>query len=378
MSIPNSIKTIYFLSSKEIKGLFSDYILLALILYSFTFGVYLPTVGWIVDVTNIPVGFIDHDHSELSNKIRDAIRPPFFRVSDISDSRKAYDSLVGGQYLLVVDIPYNLQNDILSARSPNVQLLVDGTAMIQGGLGAVYLDNIFRNTTLEFFQYRGFDQTTPIQVVQHYMYNPNINTSWFISVMQIVVNSTVLSMIVSGASIIREKERGTLEHLLVMPINNLEIVASKIIANGSVIILSSLVSLYIIAYVWLGVPLYGSTILYLFYFFSSIIYIICITSLGLLLATFSPNMSQFALLSLPAYTFAYLLSGAATPVESMPNLIQYATGLLPTTLFVSITITILLQGSEYTEIFAKLFLIAAEGLTFIYLTLIRFRKMMVV
>ena len=263
--------------------------------------------------------------------------------------------------------------DVLARRAPAIQLTVDATAMTQAGLGVVYLNQIFLKELLDFFHQQGIDDRLPALPVMHVLFNPNNQSAWFTSVMQIVTNVTVLAIILVGAAVIREREHGTIEHLLVMPVRPSEIAMAKILANGGVIVLAVALSLALVVHGWLGVPLAGSLGLFMA---GTALYLFAVTALGILLATVASSMPQFGLLAAPVYVVLYLLSGAATPVESMPWWLQDVVQLSPTTQFVKLTQAVLYRGAGLSIVWPQLLAVAACGAAFLVMALSRFRSML--
>ena len=245
--------------------------------------------------------------------------------------------------------------------------------MTQAGLGVLYLNEIFLQELLEFFHQRGLESMLPSQASIHLLFNPNNQSHWFTSVMLIVTNVTVLSIILVGAAVIREREHGTIEHLLVMPIRPSEIAMGKILANGGVIFFASLLALWLVIHKALQVPLNGSIPLFAL---GTALYLFAVTSLGVLLATAAASMPQFGLLAAPVYVVLYLLSGAATPVESMPIAIQDFVQISPTTQFVKLTQAVLYRGAGIDVVWPQLLSVAVAGAIFLALALHRFRSML--
>jgi ABC-2 type transport system permease protein len=367
------LKNVARLARKELFSLLRDPTLMALIAFAFTLAVYSVAKGIKAEVSNASVAIVDADHSDLSRQLRAAILPPYFKAPVDVDRRDVDAALDRGAYIFAVEIPPGFEADVLAGRAPAVQVLVDATAMTQAGLGTAYLEDIFTRETLAFLHARGIESTLPANAVVRVLFNPDMESYWFTSAMQIVVNITVLSIILVGAAVIREREHGTIEHLLVMPVRASEIAAAKILANGFVIFAVSLISLALVVHVWLGVPLQGSIALFAL---STALYLFSVTALGMWLATLAPSMPQFGLLAVPTYAVAYLLSGAATPVQSMPEAMQPVVKLLPTTQFVSLTQAILFRGAGLDIVWPQLAGVTAAGALFLLLALTRFRSML--
>jgi ABC-2 type transport system permease protein len=361
------------LSMKELRSLFGDVPLMALIIFAFTIAIYSTAKGVKAEVANASVGIIDSDQSALSRRLRDAIRAPYFKTPQDITHQEAGPALDRSDLIFVIDIPPRFEADVLAGRSPAIQVIVDATAMTQAGLGVVYLNEIFMKELLDFFHQQGIETILPAPPVMRLLFNPNNQSHWFTSIMQIVTNVTVLAIILVGAAVIREREHGTIEHLLVMPVRPSEIAMAKILANGGVILLAVTMSLWFVVHLWLGVPLAGSVPLFLC---GTALYLFAVTALGILLATTASSMPQFGLLAAPVYVVLYLLSGAATPVESMPELIQSIVQISPTTQFVKFTQAELYRGAGLDIVLRQLLAVAAAGAVFLFIALTRFRSML--
>lgn len=367
------IINVWRLSRKELISLMKDVTLVVLIIFAFTVAVKVVADGIKAEVSNASVAMVDDDHSELSRRLRSAILPPFFKEPVYIDRSRVRQAMDNGDYIFVIQIPPDFESDVLAGRSPSIQLLVDATAMTQAGLGASYFQQIFAGEIIDYLHARGLVAQVPIRVVSRSVFNPNAQSAWFTSVMQIVTDVTVLAIILVGAAVIREKEHGTIEHLLVMPVRASEIAFAKIFANGFVILVAAIASLWFVVHLMMKVPLAGSLTLFIV---SMMIYLFSVTALGILLATIAPSMPQFGLLSVPVYAIAYLLSGAATPLESMPTGLKTVASLLPTTQFVSLSQAILYRGAGLRTIAPELGMISLWGIFFVSFAISRFRSML--
>jgi ABC-2 type transport system permease protein len=145
--------------------------------------------------------------------------------------------------------------------------------------------------------------------------------------MAVINDITMLTVVLTGAALIREREHGTVEHLLVMPVRPAEIMVAKIWANGLVIVAVAMLSLWFVVHSLLRVPLSGSMLLFIA---GTVLYEISVAALGILLATFTGTMGQFGLLVVPVLVILNLLSGSATPLESMPGWLINVMQITPT------------------------------------------------
>jgi len=238
-------------------------------------------------------------------------------------------------------------------------------------IGAGYISSIVNGEIEEYLhRYRGATRLA-VDLVPRIQFNPNLTSSWFASVMEIINNITMLSMVLAGAALIREREHGTIEHLLVMPLTPVEIMAAKIWANALVVLLAAGLSLNFVVKGVLGVPIAGSVSLFLL---GAAIYLFSATSLGILLATVARSMPQFGLLLILVLLPLYLLSGASTPRESMPVIVQNIMLFAPTTHFVRLAQAILYRGAGLEVVWPQVLAMAVIGAFFFVGALVRLRK----
>ena len=191
--------------------------------------------------------------------------------------------------------------------------------------------------------------------------------------MQVINNVTILSVLLTGAALIREREHGTIEHLLVMPVSPSEIMLAKIWANGLAIIVAAVLSLWLVVQGVLGVPIAGSVTLFVA---GTVLYLVSVTGLGILLATFTTSMPQFGLLALPVLVIMNLLSGSTTPMESIPVWLQDVMQLAPSTHFVAFAQAILYRGAGFDTVWPDMLVMAGLSAAFFSAALLRFRKTM--
>src|SRR6516164_7801666 len=363
---------VYRLVIKELRSFRSDPIMLALVAYSFTLAIYAAATGASTEATNLSIGIVDEDHSDLSRRIADGLTPPTFK-SVVQIPSTELDAVMDSQRVLfVIEIPPKFQADILSGRQPTVQINVDATASAQAFNGMTYIQNVINDYVMQFIAGREVAIGLPVKVVIQAKFNPNLKSSWFTSVMQIVSNLTMITVMLSGAALIREREQGTVEHLLVMPVVPAEIMLAKIVANGMVIVFAAGLSLWLVVQWWLQVPIAGSTLLFLG---GSCFYVFTVAALGIALGTVASTMAQFGLLSIPVLLVMMLLSGSTTPLESMPVWLQYVMLVIsPTPHFVIFAQDVIYRGADASIVWPELVAASAIGIVFFGVALYRFRR----
>jgi ABC-2 type transport system permease protein len=366
-----SFLNIFWLGLKEIRSLISDLVMVLFVIYAFTAAIYVQATGTSNEVNNASIAFVDEDSSALSKELMNAFYPPRFQVPETIASREVEDSMDKGRFMFVVVIPPQLENDLLAGRQPDIQLNIDATAMQQAGIGANYIKNIIKDRIESFLSRTDVSAPDPINLVIRKMFNPNGISSWFTSVVAIINQITLLTVVLTGAAVIREREHGTLEHLLVMPLTAFEIAMAKVWANGLVILIATGVSLLLVVQMALKVPFAGSVGLW---FFGVVLYLFFATALGIFLGTISRSMAQFALLIILVILMLMLLSGGNTPVESQPQWLQYITFFLPSRHFVSFSQVIIYRGGGISAVWSQFLVVGAIGLGFFVYSLVLFRK----
>lgn len=363
---------IYRLTIKELRSIRSDPIMLALIAYSFTFAIYAAATGASTEATNLSVGIVDEDRSDLSRRIADGLTPPTFKPAVEIAATEIDPAMNSQRFMYVIEIPPKFQADILAGRQPSVQINVDATAVAQAFNGMTYIQNVIVNYVTEFMTGREGLMGGLVKMVTHAKFNPNLKSSWFTAVMQIINNLTMITVILTGAALIREREQGTVEHLLVMPVVAPEIMISKILANGIVILVAAGLSLLFVVQWWLQVPIAGSTLLFLG---GSCFYIFTVAALGILLGTVASTMGQFGLLSIPVLLVMMLLSGGTTPMESMPVWLQHLMQVIsPTPHFVLFAQDVLYRGADFSIVWPEIVATAVIGSVYFGFALYRFRR----
>jgi len=367
------LANIFRLGLKELASLSRDVVMMVLIVYTFTLAVYDVAKGVRTEVQNAAVAIVDDDGSDFSRRLMDAIQPPYFQ-HPLRVERSAVENLLNHSTItFVLDLPPKLESDLLAGRQPEIAIEVDATAMTQAGVGTSYLQNIVTRTARDFLHEHDADSSLPATVVTRALFNPNLESLRFNAVMQVLENITILAIILVGAAVMRERERGTIEHLMVMPVTAAEIALAKIWANGLVILIAAALSLVFVVGWALGVPVSGSLPLFLA---GAALYLFAATSLGILLATVANSMPQLGLLAIPIFVVMNMLSGTTTPMEAMPEWLATAMQASPSTHFVSLAQAILYRGAGFDTVWPQMAAIVGLGLAFLTVALLRFRVML--
>jgi ABC-2 type transport system permease protein len=367
----HTLTNIYWLGTKELRSFFRDWVLLGLVVYSFSLAVIAQAQSNSQELRNAALAIVDEDHSELSRRIAAAFLPPHFKPAAYITERDVDRLMNTGKYTFVIDIPPRFESDVLSGRNPAIQVNVDATAMMQAGVGSGYAQQIIATEIERFVQRTASDHAADVTLSVHIAFNPNITTAWFMSVMGIINSITMLAIILAGAAVVREREHGTMDHLLVMPLTPFEIAMAKIWANALVVTVAAGLSLTFVVQGILAIPIAGSVPLFIC---GVLVYLFFATAIGLFLATIARTMPQLGLLLILVAVPLNLLSGANTPLESMPTVLRTVMQASPSTHFVSIAQAILYRGAGIDVVWPHFLAVALIGGIFLALALIRFRS----
>jgi ABC-2 type transport system permease protein len=366
-----TLANILWLGTKELRAFMRDYVLLGLVIYAFSLAIIAQAQSSSQEVRNASIAIVDEDHSALSRRIAQAFLPPYFQKPQPIAERDIMPAMNSGRFTFVLDIPPNFERYVRGGRYPAIQLDVDATAMVQAGLGADYAQQIIMTEIDNFLSRAEGRPGTAVNLVVRIAFNPNVETSWFTSIMGIINSVTMLAIVLAGAALVREREHGTMDHLLVMPLTPFEIAMSKIWANGLVILIAAALSLYFVVRGFLHIPIAGSIPLFLV---GVAVYLFFATAIGIFLGTIARSMPQLGLLYLLVYMPLNTLSGGYTPIESMPPWLTKAVDISPTVHFVSFAQAILYRGAGFSIVWPRFAVVALIGGVFLALSLWRFRS----
>jgi ABC-type multidrug transport system, permease component len=366
-----TLLNIFWLGMKELRSLGSDLVMLLFVIYAFTGAIYIQATGTSSEVNNASLAFVDEDGSILSKELQNSFYPPRFQSPVLISADQIEDAMDRGKYMFVVVIPPRFEMDLKAGRNATIQLNIDATAMQQAAVGSGYIKNIITERVSNYLSRTDQAQQLPVNLVIRKLFNPNGISSWRTGVVAIINQITLLTVVLTGAAVLREREHGTLEHLLVMPLSAFEIAMAKVLANGFVILLATIASMFIVVKWALQVPFAGSVALWLT---GVMLYLFFATALGIFLGTISRSMAQFSLLIILIVIVLQLLSGGQTPVESQPVWLQYFTFLLPSRHFISFSQVIIFRGGGLDAVWPQFLTVAAIGLAFFVYSLGLFRR----
>jgi ABC-2 type transport system permease protein len=364
-----SLRKIGRLGVKELWSLARDPVLLVLMLYTFSAAVYIAATAQPETLSRAALAIVDEDRSPLSLRLRDAFAPPQFMAPALISLAEADTRLDRGRAVFVLVIPAGFQRRVLAGRDAALQLNVDATRMSQAFTGSAYVQQIAQGEIAAFLEEVRAQPVPAVGLALRMRFNPALAPSWFGGVMELVNNVTMLAVVLSGAALIREREHGTVEHLLVMPVTPLELMLAKLWSMGAVVLLAALVALEGVIRGLLGVAIGGAVPLWLA---GTALHLFASTALGILMATVARSMAQFGLLVILVLLPLQMLSGATTPRESIPHGLREAMLLAPTTHYVELSQAILFRGAGLEALWQPFLALAAIGAVLFGASLARF------
>lgn len=367
------LRNIYHLGIKELFSLRRDTIMLALIVWAFSASVYMAATGMSHELNNAAIAIVDEDRSALSLRIREAFLAPQFRAPDSIAASDIDRAMNDGRYTFVIVVPPGFEADILRGGNSAVQVNVDATAMMQAGIGTTYIANIIWQEIERFLPGTSSRAALPAVQTVRIVFNPNLTSAWFTSVMELIGHITMLAIVLTGAALIREREHGTIEHLLAMPLSPFEIMMAKVWANALVILVATTLSLMVVVRGLLGVPIVGSVPLFLA---GTAIYLFSAAAIGIFLSTFARSMPQFGLLFIIVVLPMpmQMLSGGESPIESQPLWLQTIMQGVASTHFVRFAQAILYRGAGFDVVWPQFAAITSIGTVFFAVAAMRFRR----
>ena len=347
---------------KELRQLVRDRALGLFVLYAFTLNIFIAGDTAPVDLRDAPVLVRDGDRSAASRELIARFRPPHFRIAgEVTGPEQALRGLDQGRARLVLEIPPGFGETLSRGEeSARVQVLVDTSMVILGYLAASYSGQIGAEFGRDWRESRrdGLDRVPAIESRRRIWFNPALAEAWFNSISELLSMTTVIGILLPAAAMVREKERGTIEQLLVSPISPFQVMLAKVLAMVVVVLAGTAISLFGVMRPAFGVPVRGSVVLF---FAVTGLYAFTTSGLGLVIGTFATRSGQVGLLVFLVVMPIILLSGTYTLFEAMPGWLRYAVGVSPLHHFVRIAYGILLRGAGWAGLWDAVLAMAVLG-----------------
>ena len=367
------------MTAKELRQLARDRVLLFFIVYIFTVHIVIAAGGIQTELRRAGVLVHDADHSAASRELIYRFQPPYFELKrEVSNPDAALTLLDRGQAKALLDIPAQFEKTLNEAEQPAVvQMMVDTSNANAGFLASNYGTRIAAGYGQEWARRdltnAGLDpdKLPVIHNETRIWYNPELNEAWFGTLSDLLTMMTVACILLPAAALVREKERGTIEQLLVAPLTPFQIMASKVLAMILVMLAGTALSLFGIMQPFFGVPARGSLLLF---FALTALYAFTNAGLGLITATFARSSAQVGLLIMLIVLPIVMLSGTHTPLESMPVWLQEVMRISPMRYFIVMSYGILLRGAGLNILWDSVLAMAAIGAVLFVLGMWRFRR----
>ena len=321
------------------------------------------------NIENLRLGVVDYSQTPESRELVSSFTEALvFRIDGYYTSPEDMGQLIGrGSLDAGLVIPRDFARKRIRHEPVDVQLVVDAvnanTATITGGYAARIIAGLNQKIGIS---------TTQVGVTPHMtlLYNPGLNAAWFITTGMIGLLLVLQGSVVSSASLVREKEMGTIEQLLMTPAGSSELIIAKVAPIFCLLAFDIALAVGV-ARLTFGVPMRGSVLLF---FFSASLCVICGIGLGMMIATFTRSQQQAQLMGFFTNPPLAILSGATTPIEAMPAWLQPITAVNPVKHFAIIARSIMLKGSHVDVLYHELAALALIAFVMISLSAWRFRK----
>jgi ABC-2 type transport system permease protein len=365
-------KNIYYLGCKELMSLWRDPILIGFIVFAFTVTIYVAAMAESDTLHKATISIVDEDQSELSKRIIELFHPPYFNTPNITDLHHLDERMNASLDSFSIIIPIHFERDVLAGKRPAIQLNIDATRISQALTGNKHIQQLILDEIGAFLQKQSLKGISlPVDISYRVLFNPDMNVRWYGGLRQLIDIITLLSIVLSGAALIREREYGTVEHLLVMPVTSFEIMLSKIWPIQLVVLVLTFFSLEFVIKLVISMPIEGSVFLFMIGVF---LVLFATSSLGIFLGTFARSMPQFALILIMIVLPLQILSGTVTPRESMPTFIQNIMLITPNTNFVMLSQSILYRGAGLEAVWPQFLYLFLIGAALFLISLSRFRS----
>ncbi|WP_374556191.1 ABC transporter permease [Aquitalea pelogenes] len=363
---------------KELKQLGRDRVLLAFIVYAFTADIFLAASGVSLSLNHAATLVQDLDRSPQSRELLSRFQQPYFRIDGtVSQDAAALAALDQGRAMLVLSVPPQFGRDLANGRPTSLAMQVDTTNSVLGFLATSHAQQIVSQYGLESAMQRlgmGEAATRNLPQVQNDIrvwYNPNQEDSWFMGISEMLNIATVFAVLLPAAAMVREKERGTVEQLIVSPLSPFGILLPKVVSMTGVILCGVALSLFLVLIPVFAIPVKGSLLLF---FALSGLYVFTTAGLGLFAATIARNLAQAGMLSILILAPMLFLSGAWTPPEAMPGWLRGLMFASPLHYYLDIAFGILLKGQGLADLQSAILGMGGIGVLVFGAGLLLFRR----
>ena len=346
------LRRLFGLIRKEFIQILRDRALVLILLWAFTAAIYTSGHGHAMEVTNVPTIVYDLSRSPASREFLSHLQPPYFKfVAYITQEKEITTCLDSGCASIAIVIPPDFQRKIDSGKQAQIQAITDGGVAMQATIAVAYLASISANYSVSLMERRlgtagsGDVEYPRVDGRVRVKFNENMSSTWFSSLLELFNMFTMVSLLLTAADLVREKEHGTLEQLLVSPARAFEIFLAKIVPTVIVVLGLSVLSFLLVLEPSFHVPIRGSLVLF---YSVSALYVFAMTSMGIAIAVVARNLAQAMMIMLLILQPMILLSGAWNPPEAMSPWMRWASMISPLRYFIDFGYGVLLKGNGLT------------------------------
>jgi ABC-2 type transport system permease protein len=330
------------------------------------------------DVSNVPLVVLDQSKSPQSQALLDAFRGTgYFTFAYVVNDEAELERLInGGQAKTGLIIPPDYGDKIASGQTVAVAFIIDGSdpGIASSALSAAILLGQAESTRLEVQQLsrQGVKlATTPlIDMRTQVWYNPNLISAFFIvpGLIGMLLQTTTTQL--TASSIVRERERGTIEQLIVTPIRSMELIIGKLVPNA-IVAFGTALEVLLVGTLWFHVPVRGSIGLLLA---MTGLFALTILNIGMFISTLAHTQQEAQIMSVFLLLPSMVLSGFFFPIAAMPQALQWASRLIPLTYFLIIVRGIVLKGAGLSLLLPEVGALVAFAILVVVLAISRFHK----
>ena len=334
---------------KEFIQIFRDRALVVILIWAFTAAIYTSGHGRAMEITNVATAVCDLSRGPASREFLSHLQRPYFKTVAYLDQEKDIAKwLDSGRASIVVVIPSDFQRKVEGKGQAEIQVITDGALAMPATIAVAYIAQISSKYSISVLEKRAgavgmnLNQLPRLDEQVRVKFNPNMESSWFSSLLELMNMITMVSLLLTAADLVKEKEHGTLEQLLVSPVRTFEVFLAKIIPTLALVLGLSVLSIFLVAKPVFGVPIRGS--LFLFYS-AAVLYVFAMTSLGIAIAVVARNLSQAMMIMLLILQPMLFLSGAWNPPEAMNPWMRKMSIISPMRYFIDFGFGVLLKGN---------------------------------
>jgi ABC-2 type transport system permease protein len=364
---------------KEFGELRRDIPILLILIWGFTGIIYSAGHAISMEIRDYPVVVYDMAQSRTSRELISRLHKPYFKiVAHLRNEDAVVRYLDQGKASLAIIIPPEFERRVNAGETAQFQILSDGTLSMSATIAGAHIATIASEFGLELLSRTSAMQAGAATALPRVdarirvAYNANLVNAWFSAMLELFNITTMVAALLTAAAMVREKEYGTLEQLLVSPLRPAELFIAKVIPTVVIVPLLALGSLFAILQGVFDVPIRGSILLF---YLVSLVYVFAAASLGLAIAVVARNVAQ-AMMILLLFLFPMMfLSGAFTPPESMATWMRYASLISPMRYYLDFGYQVLFKGNGIAEIWHDILGIFAVGSVMFGIAVWRFRRL---